>query len=63
MAKKQPAKAATPAAIDPEVTYEVKIKRKVAHGRTILRPTDARIRMLGATIIELGDAVDVYREV
>ncbi|MFN3624616.1 MAG: hypothetical protein ACK4TP_11200 [Hyphomicrobium sp.] len=63
MAKKKPTAATAGAAIKPDATYEVKLSRPVKHGPTVLRPTDARIRLLGSVVLELGDAVELYREV
>lgn len=63
MAKK-PSAASTPGGpIKPDGKYEIKLKRAVKHGETWLRPGAARIRVTGAVLIELGDAVELYREV
>jgi hypothetical protein len=53
-----PAAAATSAAptIDPETVYQVTLTRPVPYHGRVLRPRDD-IRMKGAMIIALGDAI------
>ena len=43
--------------IDPTATYEIELSRSVKLGPTWMRPTCKRLRVLGATLPQLGDAV------
>jgi hypothetical protein len=62
MAKKTEA-AADAAPVDPAGIYEVRMARSVKHGNTWLRPNAHRIRVSGAALIALGDAVAEARRV
>lgn len=53
--------AASPA-INPEARFEIKLTRAVKHGSSWLRPYNRNV-VSGATLLELGDAVESYVEV
>jgi hypothetical protein len=64
MAKK-PAKSVAPGVVDLDeidagAQYTVTLTRSVKHGATWLRPGSARLRLSGATLIEIADAVGEF---
>lgn len=46
--------------IDPDAQYTVQMAKAVKHGPTWLRPGSERLRVSGATLIEIADAVADY---
>lgn len=63
MAKKPKAAETALGEIDPAAEYEVKLHRAVKHGPTWLKPGAERLRLIGATVIEIGDAVASAKKV
>lgn len=46
--------------IDPEAQYAVEMAKSVKHGRVWLRPSTERIRVSGATLLEIEASVASY---
>ena len=61
MAAKKQASPEVLGAIDPSKVYRVTLARAVKHGPTWLRP-GARVRLSGAALAELQDAVASFEE-
>jgi len=49
-------------AINPDARFEIKLSRAVKHGGSWLRPYNRTV-VSGATLLELGDAVESFVEV